>query len=221
VISVGAISKCGERVTPDSCQYNHSWGSNYGDNLCVVAPGEDIPTTYLNGGYMLPSEGNGFHGTSAACPHVAGVAALMLSVNPNLKYTQVKAIIEKTAKKIGNRYNYHIDNSHPYGTWCRYMGYGLVDAGAAVQMAYDLRNVGDLYIKDENTDIGNEQNLMVVGYNAPEIRIIKDGRDVNTINAGEQYEVQIIVRNCSNISTLAGKKSPSELVACYQLHAME
>ena len=24
VISVGAISKCGERVTPDSCQYNHS-----------------------------------------------------------------------------------------------------------------------------------------------------------------------------------------------------
>ena len=81
-----------------------------------------------------------------------------------------------------------------------------MDAGAAVQMAYDLRNVGDLYIKDENTDIGNEQNLMVVGYNAPEIRIIKDGRDVNTINAGEQYEVQIIVRNCSNISTPAGKK---------------
>lgn len=201
VIAVGAMSPCGERKNSSSCDGESWWGSCYGDNLSVVAPGVKIATTDTNGAYVT-----NFNGTSSACPHVAGVAALMLSINPNLTTNQVSAIIKKTARKVGN-YTYTYDNNHPYGKWNEEMGYGLLDAGAAVQMAYDLRNVGDLYVKDNLEDTGAEPNTTTSVYtNAPEIRIVKDGQEVTTIKAGETYEVRITVRNCDSRSTPAGKK---------------
>jgi subtilisin family serine protease len=45
VIAVGAISPCGERKSPSSCDGETWWGSNYGTNLDVVALGVDIYTT--------------------------------------------------------------------------------------------------------------------------------------------------------------------------------
>ena len=75
-----------------------------------------------------------FGGTSAACPHVAGLAALILSVNPELTHSQVKEIIEKTAQKIGG-YNYSNTNGHSNGTWNEEMGYGMVNAFLAVAEA--------------------------------------------------------------------------------------
>ena len=117
VITVGAIDRNGIRV----------WDSNYGSELNVVAPGETngIFTTDREGGY------SNFGKTSAACPHVAGVAALMLSVNPNLTWQQVRNIIESTAQRVGNNYNYQSVPSRP--GWNIEMGYGLVNAYAAVQ----------------------------------------------------------------------------------------
>ena len=75
-----------------------------------------------------------FNGTSAAAPHVAGVAALILSINPTLTGQQVRNIIESTAQKIGG-YNYQITAGRPNGTWHQEMGYGLVNAHAAAQAA--------------------------------------------------------------------------------------
>jgi subtilisin family serine protease len=37
------------------------------------------------------------NGTSFACPHVAGVAALMLQKNPHLTQAQIESILENTA----------------------------------------------------------------------------------------------------------------------------
>jgi subtilisin family serine protease len=130
VIAVGAISQCGERKSLSSCD-GEEWGSNYGTNLDIVAPGVKIYTTTLNGNYI-----SDFNGTSAACPHVAGVAALVLSVNPNLTVQQVRNIIESTAQKVRpDLYTYSTTSGHPNGTWNNQMGYGLVDAYAAVQAA--------------------------------------------------------------------------------------
>jgi hypothetical protein len=104
-----------------------------------MAPGVLIPTTdrqgsngYVTGDYIL-----NFNGTSSACPHVAGVAALVLSVNPNLTGQQVRDIIESTAQKVGE-YTYQPTADRPNGTRNDQMGYGLVDAYAAVKEALSI-----------------------------------------------------------------------------------
>lgn len=123
IIAVGSTNKNGKR----------SGFSNYGTELDVVAPGEYIPTTDLlsKWGYSETDYYMAFDGTSAACPHVAGVAALILSVNGNLTSQEVGDIIEKTARKVGG-YAYSTVSGRPNGTWNKEMGYGLVDAYAAV-----------------------------------------------------------------------------------------
>ncbi|WP_413161103.1 S8 family serine peptidase [Capilliphycus salinus ALCB114379] len=57
----------------------------------VVAPGVDIYSTTPNNNYEY------YEGTSMAAPHVAGVAALMLSANPNLTVAEVEQILTQTA----------------------------------------------------------------------------------------------------------------------------
>ena len=106
--------------------------SNYGPEVDVVAPGVNIQTLGFNGnstyGYTTDS------GTSMACPQVSAIAALILSINPNLKAIEVNDIIEQTARKVGG-YSYTTTSGRPNGTWNNYMGYGLVDATAAVKAA--------------------------------------------------------------------------------------
>jgi subtilisin family serine protease len=123
VIAVGAIDRNGRRASfPD-------WGSNYGTNLDIVAPGVDIYTTYWQRGEYYY-----FQRTSAAAPHVAGVAALILSVRPDLTQAQVRHAIESTAQKLSN-YTFVQNHNYPNGTWNDFVGHGLVDAYAAVKNA--------------------------------------------------------------------------------------
>ena len=122
VLSIGAMTRNGQRASY----------SNYGSELDVVAPGDTICTTYINNDYRTPS------GTSIACPHVAGVVALMLSANPNLTREEVHELICRTAYKLPN-YTFTNDANHPYGRWNEEVGYGLVDARAAVYAALRKR----------------------------------------------------------------------------------
>jgi subtilisin family serine protease len=138
VIAVGAISQCGQRKSPTSCDGETDWGSNYGTNLDVVAPGVDIYTTDIQGsaGYNNSSGTAGnyyasFGGTSAACPHVAGIAALILSVRTDLTQAQVRQAIESTCTKLSG-YSYSTNSNHPNGTWNEEVGHGLVNAYQAV-----------------------------------------------------------------------------------------
>lgn len=61
----------------------------------VVAPGVNIYSTYLNNRYVTMS------GTSMACPHVAGLAALMAQKDKKLTPLQIKADILATASALG------------------------------------------------------------------------------------------------------------------------
>jgi len=69
----------------------------------VSAPGNGTVSTTNGGGY------SSFSGTSGATPHVAGLVALLLSINPDLTPEQVSMIIQTTAVEKGapgkdNRY---------------------------------------------------------------------------------------------------------------------
>lgn len=97
VITVGAIRQDGTK-----CDF-----SNVGKSLDLVAFGErdEIVTTDFMGslGYSDGSYNMGFSGTSAACPQVAGVVALMLSANPNLTEEKVKEYLRNTAHDLGEK----------------------------------------------------------------------------------------------------------------------
>ena len=147
IITVGAINQNGQRAFfPPNQQ------SAYGTKLDVVAPGLNILSTSVNND-IFP-----LNGTSMAAPHVSGIAALILSVNPCLTQQQVATIIETTSQKVGG-YSYNITPERPNGTWHNEVGYGLVDAYAAVQMALSMGSTTlDLMVKDGVDDIGDEPN---------------------------------------------------------------
>ena len=104
----------------------HSSYSDYGPELDVCAPSSgginSIVTTRIDG-YT-----SNFGGTSSSAPLVAGIAGLLLSVNPNLKWNDVRDILRQSAVKIDRENgNYSLTgHSHLYG-------YGRVDAYKALQ----------------------------------------------------------------------------------------
>lgn len=128
ILTVGAINSNGSRAG----------FSGFGNELDVVAPGVNIlSTTNLQ-------NIDSYNGTSMAAPHVSGVVALVLSANPSLTLSQVNNIIESTSQKVG-LYSYTNNVQRPNGTWNNEMGYGLIDANAAVQMAQAMQSevIGD------------------------------------------------------------------------------
>ena len=81
IISVGSMTSSGRR----------SGFSNYGETTVdVFAPGSSITSTTNNG-----RTGN-LSGTSMASPHVAGIAALMLSVDDSLSPDEIKEALINT-----------------------------------------------------------------------------------------------------------------------------
>jgi len=69
--------------------------SNYGTETDLAAPGSQIRTTNINGGY---STGNG---TSFSSAIVSGVAALIWSEYPEYTAQQIKAILKAGVKDLG------------------------------------------------------------------------------------------------------------------------
>jgi len=112
VIAVGATNESNTRAS----------FSGTGSALELVAPGTNILSTRLGGGYGSGS------GTSLSTPHVAGVAALLIAsgVTSNVK---VRHILQASAKDLGTpgRDNWY--------------GYGLLNASAA--MKADGNDLGD------------------------------------------------------------------------------
>ncbi|NEO85950.1 MAG: S8 family serine peptidase [Spirulina sp. SIO3F2] len=163
VIAVSACTSLGKK----------SAYSNWGEQISVCAPSNNAPpgmwfqqTGFIQTapavGYGLPGRGifttdqlgnlgydtgnftRDFGGTSSACPVVAGLAALVLSANPDLTAAEVKQILEQTADKIvdpqrDDQLNLQLGNYDSKGH-SQWFGYGKVNAHRAVQLAQKRRD---------------------------------------------------------------------------------
>lgn len=105
-------------------------------------------------------------GTSYATPVCAGIAALILSVNPDLNWVDVRQIMRDTAAKTDP------NNADPAGRWAdiaglhvgdpgyagpfysRWFGFGRVDAAAAVAAARTFAFASDVLVRDNLADTG-------------------------------------------------------------------
>jgi len=117
-----------------------SFGSNYGLSVFVSAPASGILTTDRMGSAGYVSSGNADYlladGTSYASPFAAGVAALLLSVRPDLSADAVETILCRTATDLGAP------------GWDLVYGCGLVNAAAAIEFSSKVIFIDNLEAGD-------------------------------------------------------------------------
>jgi subtilisin family serine protease len=131
-----AVAACNSRD-------QHSSYSNFGKEISVCAPssgagGWGITTSDVTGefifngqrveaGYSPGPYTDDFGGTSSATPLVAGICALLLALRPEMAAGDVRALLERTARRIGpaSAYDEHGHSAE--------FGFGCVDAQSAVR----------------------------------------------------------------------------------------
>ncbi len=124
VLAVGACTVEGTRAPY----------SDYGPEVDIAAPGggytEGLLTTVDVDPEAHQAYRHDFNGTSAAAPVVAGVAALVLSVNPDLTREEVYGILCDTADKTDPEGGQYDERGHS-----PFYGWGRVNALRALQRA--------------------------------------------------------------------------------------
>ncbi|MCG8423068.1 MAG: S8 family serine peptidase [Proteobacteria bacterium] len=144
--------------------------ANYGPNLEIAAPADDIHSSRIGDTY-----GTG-DGTSYASPQVSGTAALMLAVNPALSNADIRSILHMTADKVGG-YDYNWNIADPGHS--QELGHGRLNVLRAVRQSGP-----DAWIRDRLNDTGLEPDPATAGqamYQSPDIwvRHAPDGIQVH------------------------------------------
>jgi subtilisin family serine protease len=125
-------------VTASNSLDEFSSYSFYGSNAFMCAPtngnnGVGITTASCSlgadGRSVALGYTSGFGGTSSATPLAAGICALMLTANPDLRLPDIRFILSRTTDKIGPAGTYNASNHSIY------YGFGRINALKAVQMA--------------------------------------------------------------------------------------
>jgi subtilisin family serine protease len=152
VLTVSASNEYDEFKTKTSRDGEYWWGSNFGPEVDLAAPGVHNLTTDISGedGYT-PGNYTDFNGTSSATPIVAGAAALLLSANNALTELQVREYLTQSADKVGAA-PYRSGRNDQFGN-------GRLNVLAALQISQPRKAgyvtihkvVQDVPIKDQNT----------------------------------------------------------------------
>ena len=132
--------------------------SNYGKRVDILAPSGDniglITTDEMgskgsNAGEedLINENYTFFNGTSASAPIVAGVAALLYSVDNSLTPAQIREAIITSADKIG-------DVSYNDRGWNEFYAYGKINAFEALKKVKDIADDSDIII-DKEEDLIN------------------------------------------------------------------
>ena len=146
--------------------FNSNESSNYGaDSVHLFAPGWGIWTTIANNSFYF------YDGTSAAAPHVAGVAALVLSVNPELTPRQVREVILASVDPVPALANYSISG-------------GRLNAYRAVQLAGETDTIPTRHIEfyANFPDVPTGAAEVIIPHNATTNTSV--GRDIRVVFGG-------------------------------------
>ncbi len=101
-------------------------------------------------------------GTSYATPAVTGVIALVMEANPDLDPLQIREVLKQTAERRGEPTQPDVD---PY--WNRDFGWGMVDARAAVELAFHLADTNqsndiDWTVQNHLLNISEEGEMTII-----------------------------------------------------------
>jgi subtilisin family serine protease len=112
---------------------------------------------------------NSFGGTSSSCPGAAGVAALVLAINPNLRWQEVKDLFKRSCDKIDPAGGQYDGNG-----WSKYYGYGRLNALTAVTLAQPQPQNSVVVVRNFNQALPDLQTASVqleVGETTPVKRL--------------------------------------------------
>ena len=136
--------------------------SNYADWVTIMAPGGDQDTFGIEGGILstvpkskVPSGYAYFQGTSMACPHVSGIAALIASYFGRQGFTN-----DELKSRLITAYRpFNIDELNP--GYKGKLGKGYIDAEAAFETDTKIapEKVGTLTLTPDFVDITAEWSI--------------------------------------------------------------
>lgn len=162
VIAVSAVDSYGKKAS----------FSNYGRTIDVAAPGTQVLSTMIDdyNSRFVGHTYRQYEGTSMAAPHVAGVLALMLSVNPDLTPEDVNQLLAGTYIYNNPRFLRPGPITQDLGLPGRddIYGHGLIDAHKAIQAAEltlrPSKPVGQpfLLLNPESLDFGDYRTEMPI-----------------------------------------------------------
>ena len=116
-------------VAAIGADYVRAYYTNVGSWVDITAPGGDANKGYYIYSTLPDNQYGGLQGTSMACPHVTGVAALVVSRFGGQGFTRQNLIdiLTSTANPVIYEKN--------YAQYAGLLGAGLIDAGAAVSVS--------------------------------------------------------------------------------------
>lgn len=167
-----------------------------------------------NPGFEADNYTNLFNGTSAACPQVAGVAALVLQANPNLTEAQVKEILQSTAQDLGAK---GFDND---------FGFELVDAEAALRgvLATNFSIIGSPSICQTGTyilsgvpagasvtwSVGN--NLQIISQSNTQVQVSTN------VSSTQQTFIEAVITLCGAVNATTRQNITVSPIAVSQMN---
>ena len=165
--------------------------SSTGSEVELAAPGEGIYSTVPGGGY------DSWSGTSMACPHVVGAAALVWAENLGWSNKDVRSHLQETATDLGAS-----------GRDSLY-GYGLVNATAALGLD-----------EEDTTPPGQVTGLSAAAVSSSQIDLSWDSNTETDLVYYNVYRDSSLIAN-SEINSYSDTDLSSSMTYCYMVSAVD